>query len=135
MTLTLLKPAMAYFLMVFGAGFMLGPVRTLWLVPRVGTRTVELLELPVMLVAVFLSACWIIRRFDAERTAAPWFLIGLVALARLLAAELILDVALRGVSPTEALISRDPVSGGVYYAALCVFAITPWFLGRSRRRT
>lgn len=40
----LLKPAAAYFSLVFGAGFVLSVVRTLWIVPRVGTRTAELLR-------------------------------------------------------------------------------------------
>jgi hypothetical protein len=38
-----------YFLIVFGTGFVLGIVRTPWLVPRVGVRWAALLEIPVML--------------------------------------------------------------------------------------
>ena len=134
MPATILGPAVAYFAIVFGVGFVLGMLRTLWVVPRVGVRGAELLELPLMLVAVVLTARWLNQRFDAGR--APWTRlgIGLVALALLLVAEVALGVALRGVSPTEALLNRDPVSGVVYYAALGVFTLAPWLLGQLGRR-
>jgi hypothetical protein len=44
-----LKAGVLYFTLVFGAGFVLGPMRILCLVPRVGTRTAELMEMPMML--------------------------------------------------------------------------------------
>jgi len=47
-----------YFALVFGAGFVLGTVRTLWVVPRLGTRTAELMEMPIMLAVTILAARW-----------------------------------------------------------------------------
>jgi hypothetical protein len=40
----ILKAAVAYFAIVFGAGFVLGPIRILLVVPLVGERVAELLE-------------------------------------------------------------------------------------------
>jgi hypothetical protein len=40
----------ALFRIVFGAGFRFGAIRTLWVIPRLGSRTAELLETPVMFV-------------------------------------------------------------------------------------
>jgi hypothetical protein len=37
---------------VFGTGFVLGPIRVLWAVPRLGERVAELMEAPLMLVAI-----------------------------------------------------------------------------------
>lgn len=125
-----LKPAMAYFALVFGAGFVLGPIRVLWLVPRVGERTAELLELPLMLVVIVLAARWTTRRFAPASPPSGWLVIGLIALGLLLAAELGVGIVLRGGSPAEALLARDPVSGTAYYASLALFALMPWLLAR-----
>jgi len=57
----ILKPAVLYFAFVFGAGFVLGTIRVLPVVPRIGTRTAELMETRVMIVVSFLAARWIIR--------------------------------------------------------------------------
>jgi hypothetical protein len=63
--MTLLKPAVAYFAIVFGVGFCLGTFRVLVAVPRLGVRTAELIELPFMLVASVGAAQWVGRRFTA----------------------------------------------------------------------
>jgi hypothetical protein len=39
-----LKVGALYFAAVFATGFVLGAIRTLWLVPRMGTRAAELIE-------------------------------------------------------------------------------------------
>ena len=53
--------------LVFCAGFVLGPIRILWVVPRVGTRMAELMEAPIMLVVTILTARWVVQRH-----AVPW---------------------------------------------------------------
>ena len=50
----ILKAGALYFALVFGAGFVLGTIRTLWIVPRLGTRMAELMETPIMLVITIL---------------------------------------------------------------------------------
>ena len=44
----ILKAGVLYFALVFGAGFVLGPIRILWVVPRFGTSMAELMETPIM---------------------------------------------------------------------------------------
>jgi hypothetical protein len=57
----ILKAGVLYFMLVFGAGFVLGPIRILYLVPRLGTRTAELMEMPMMLAVVMFAARWVVR--------------------------------------------------------------------------
>lgn len=59
----ILKASVLYFALVFGAGFVLGAIRTLWVVPRVGTRKGELMEMPIMLVVTIVAARWIVLHF------------------------------------------------------------------------
>lgn len=44
----IVKLGVAYFGIVFSIGFLLGVVRVLWLVPRLGERYAELIETPFM---------------------------------------------------------------------------------------
>ncbi|GAB4379704.1 MAG: hypothetical protein Kow00121_34360 [Elainellaceae cyanobacterium] len=48
--MNILRAAVLYFTLVFGTGFILGVIRVLWVVPYLGTRWAELLEMPIMLV-------------------------------------------------------------------------------------
>jgi len=63
-----LKAAALYFALVFGAGFVLGPIRILWAVPRFGVRMAELMETPIMLVVVIIAARWTAQRFALPPT-------------------------------------------------------------------
>ena len=126
----ILKAGVLYFALVFGAGFLLGPIRILWVVPRFGTRTAELMETPIMFVVTILAARWIVRRLAVPSTPSSRLGMGCVALGLLLVAEFTLVLWLQGLSISDYLASRDPVSGTVYYVMLGVFAIMPFLVAR-----
>ena len=126
----ILKAGVLYFGLVFGAGFVLGPIRILWAVPRFGTRMAELLETPIMFVILLVAARWVVRRFALPRGLTSRLGMGCVALGLLLVAEFTLVLWLRGLPIREYLATRDPVSGTVYYLMLGIFAIVPSFVGR-----
>jgi hypothetical protein len=75
-----LKAGVLYFMLVFGAGFVLGPIRILYLVPRFGTRTAELMKMPMMLAVVICAARWVVRWFALLPTASTRLGVGVVAL-------------------------------------------------------
>lgn len=126
----LLRSGLAYFALVFAAGFVLGAIRVPFLVPRLGVRTAELIEMPLMLVVVVLAARFIVRRFSLPAIASVRLGAGFLGLALLLAAELLLALALQDQSLGQAIASRDPVSGSVYLGMLVLFALMPLLVAR-----
>lgn len=115
------KAALFYFAVVFGTGFVLGTIRVLWSVPHFGERNAELLEQPLMLIAVVVAGRWIVRRVRSDLAPIERLSIGLVALGLLVAAELLVVLELRGLSVSEYVRTRDPVSGTVYLLMLGLF--------------
>jgi hypothetical protein len=122
------KPAVLYFALVLGTGFVFGMIRVPFLVPRLGERYAELLEMPFMLVAIVLAARYVIKHFDLSPRTALRLQAGFAALAMSVLAELLLATVLQGRSLVEFIASRDPVSGVVYLAMLLVFALMPLML-------
>ncbi|MBH0199004.1 MAG: hypothetical protein HP497_06205 [Nitrospira sp.] len=125
-----MKPGILYFLLVFGAGFVLGTVRVLLIVPHVGHRTAELLEMPLMLIATVFAARWITRRFAESHNHAARLAIGGIALGLMLAGELAVGIGLRGMTASSVILNRDPVAGTAYYVSLLLFAAMPWIVSR-----
>ncbi|MFO1315597.1 MAG: hypothetical protein U1F58_08320 [Burkholderiales bacterium] len=115
----------AYFALAFVAGFVLGTVRVLAVVPRVGERTAELLEAPLMLAVVVTAARFVVRRFVPDASRAVRAAVGALGVTLLLAVELTVVLSLRGLSPAEYAASRDPVAGAIYVALLAAFAAMP----------
>lgn len=127
--------ALAYFAVVFGAGFVLGVVRTMLVVPRLGDRLAELAETPLMLLVVYFTARFLVRRASPWMKQREWLAVGCVALVLMLITEFTVVLWIRGLSLREYLASRDPFSGGTYLAALAVFAICPWWVFRRRSKS
>lgn len=120
--------AASYFGIVFAAGFVLGVARIAWVEPLLGARSAELIELPFMVAASYLTARYLLSRTDHRLTPRQGGLVGLLALAILLAVELTAVLAVRGISLSEYLATRDPVSGVAYLVSLILFSLMPVFI-------
>jgi hypothetical protein len=120
-----IRPGLLYFALVLGTGFLLGMVRVPILVPRIGERWAELAEMPIMAVVIFFSAEYILKRYPEVRSQGQALVVGLLALALSVCAELGLAVALQAQTLSEFIASRDKVSGSVYLVLLLVFALMP----------
>lgn len=120
-----LKAGVFYFILVFGTGFVLGAIRTLWIAPLLGARIAELLEMPIMFLVSLLAARWIALRLAVPTIWSSRLGMGGIALGLMLVAEFGLVLWLRGQTLGEYLATRDPVSGTAYYLMLGLFAIMP----------
>ena len=126
--MNLVRSSLLYFGIVFCAGFLLGPFRTLWVAPKVGERTAEVLEMPLMLAVSAAAARWIVRRFQVPIR--DRLCLGFLALFFMLIAEFALLRRLRCLTIAEYVATRDPVSGAAYYCSLVLFALFPALLNR-----
>jgi hypothetical protein len=62
----IVSAAILYFLIVFGVGFLLGPIRVFWLAPRFGETIAVLCEAPFILMAVILAARWLPHKLKLQ---------------------------------------------------------------------
>ena len=129
----ILKAALVYFLIVFGVGFLLGPIRILLVVPRLGERMAELLEAPLMLLVTILAASWIVRRFQLPARLIYRLAAGVSAFTLGLVFEFGLVLVLRGLTLREYFETRDPIAAGVYYVTLVLFGLMPSLVRRPMR--
>jgi hypothetical protein len=127
------RAACLYFVTVFGAGFVLGFLRVLLLVPRVGVRAAELIEMPMMILATVLAARWVVLYLGGTSVRSSPLRVGILALGLLMAAEIGLG-NLRGLPLSEYITGRDPVSGTAYFGALALFALMPVLVARGSAR-
>ena len=130
MTGRVLRASLVYFALTFSAGFVLGPLRILFLVPRVGARTAELIEMPVMIGITWLAARWVTRTFSVPPERGPRLSMGVMTGTLLLLTEFTFVLPLRGLTLEEYLATRDPVSGGAYYAAVLLLMLMPLLVNR-----
>jgi hypothetical protein len=127
----ILKASVIYFAAVFGVGFVLGTLRVLFVVPALGVRWAELLELPLMVMASFFFARLVVHRF-APLAIGHRLAIGSLALVLLVATELGLAVLVQDKSLAEYVAGRDPVSGIAYLLSLVAFGLMPLLVGNGQ---
>jgi hypothetical protein len=123
--LTTLRAGALYFCLVFAVGWVLGPIREVLVVPRIGRTAGVLLEAPLMLAAVIIAARWTTRRLAAAPTLGARITMGLVALGLLLAAEVAGARWLRGQPIRDYLADFVSISGGTALVLFLVFAAMP----------
>ncbi|MDH5177103.1 MAG: hypothetical protein OEX15_10625, partial [Gammaproteobacteria bacterium] len=110
-------------------------VRVLCIVPAIGERAAELLEMPLMLLVVAMAARFIVGKFAGSIHGTPqWLQVGAIAFACMLTADVGVGVSLRGMTLWQALVERDPVSGTAYYLALAFLALAPSLFARTGQR-
>lgn len=124
----ILKAGGIYFALVFGAGFVLGTLRVLFMVPVIGSRTAELVEMPVMLVGIILAARWVVRSLDVPSTACARLSMEGIALVLTLALECSVVLWVRGLSFRQYVEAVDPIAGTAYVVMLGVFVVMPFLM-------
>ena len=124
-----LASSVLYFALVFSSGFALGCIRVPFLQPLIGDRLAQLLEMPVMMLAITRSAKLIVRRLHPQPPRSQLFMIGVVALTLMLAMEVAGSVYISkkdwNAGLADWVSDRDAIAGPVYFALLAVFAAMP----------
>lgn len=128
-----LKYSFFYFIYVFLAGFFLGTIRILFLVPIFGEQNAELLEIPFMVIVCYLVARRIIKACYKKLISIQALLLGVFALAYLLVFEFSLVLWLRDVSFSEYVESKYSIAGIAYVISLTLYAIFPYMTYRSSK--
>jgi hypothetical protein len=117
-----------YVAAVFAAGFVLGVLRTLVLVPLLGELGAVLVELPVILTISWLVCARILRRWPLSPPSAVGM--GTIAFLLLMGAEAGLSTLLAGRSLAEHLALYSQLPHQVGLAGQLAFALFPWIQAR-----
>ena len=122
-----LKAGATYFAIVYLAGFVLGTVRVLLVVPRVGELTAVLLETPLILAVSWTGSRWCVDRFAVPQKASPRVVMGSSALVLLLLGELGVSLFAFGRPWADTLAAFRSPPGLIGLSAQGVFALLPLF--------
>ena len=117
-----------YFLIVFGVGFLLGPVRVFWLEPVIGPAAATLCEAPLLLAAMVFAAIWVPAKVGMPISNGALLSMGLIALTILIAADVLVGTAIRGITWAEQFAYFATPAGLMYVGLLAVFALMPALL-------
>jgi len=122
-----------YAAVVFAAGFVLGVLRVLVLVPLVGEAAGVLVESPVILVVAWFAGRWIARRGAVPPRTGPRIVMGAAALSALLVADLALGILLLGLPPAMLAARYATAAGLIGLAGQVLFAAFPLVAARTER--
>ena len=120
----ILAAAVAYFAVAFGAGFVLGALREIVVVPRLGGLAAVALEAPIILVICRVAAGALVRRFAVPAGIAPRLAMGGIAFGLLQIAEIALAASF-GARPADYVGDLLTAEGALGLAAQVVFAVLP----------
>jgi hypothetical protein len=126
------EAGLLYSAAVFIAGFVLGALRVLYLAPLAGELIAVALEAPVMLAIAWGACGWASERQEVSPRLLDRLVMGAVALATLLAAEVAVAVLAERRSVPEFLASYSRPALLLGIAAQLAFAFFPLFNRRRR---
>lgn len=123
-----------YFAIVFGVGFLLGPIRVFWLEPWLGKTVAVLCESPLLLIAMILAARWVPMKVGLRTDLVSLASMGVGALVLQQIADFAVGLTLRGITPIEQLTYFKTPAGVVYGTMLFAFAVMPTLVNDNRIR-
>jgi hypothetical protein len=129
-----LRAGVIYFLLVFAVGWVLGPIREIWLIPRAGRMTATVVEAVIMSMAMIVSVRWVIRRYNVPPRLGPSILVGLAAFGILLPVEIAGALWVRRLAFDEYMESFVTGPGVISLAMFLLFAAMPALVARLERR-
>lgn len=121
----LMAAATSYFFIVFGVGFLCGPIRVFWLEPRLGEALATACEAPFLLAAMWLAARRLPGAFALGSSMAALAAMGLGALILQQFADFAVGVFVRGIPPAQQLAHLATPAGLIYIALLLAFVAMP----------
>ena len=125
-----LKAGALYFALMFGVGWLTGPVREFLVIPLFGREIGIAVETIFMVGAMLVVLHGINWRLEVPSAIGTRIIMGLVALGLLLPAEMARAWMFRGQTPTEVLLPADAFSGVVQWGLLLIFAVMPLLVRR-----
>lgn len=120
-----LRAGMIYFAVAFTAGFAVGTIRVLAIVPQIGETIAVLMELPVMLALSWLVCAWLLRRLAVPARPRERIAMGGSAFLLLMAGELGVSVFALGRTVVQHLQTFQTASALLGLAAQIIFATLP----------
>lgn len=119
------QAGIAYFAIIFAAGFILGPLRILMLVPAIGEFSAVLLELPVMLGLAWMVSLWLVGRFKLLHRLAQRLIMGGLGFLLLVLGEIGISTVVFEQSVAEFFVRYREPSAMLGLAGQLAFAIIP----------
>ena len=120
-----IKAGLLYFAIVFIAGFVLGAVRVLVVIPVLGEFKAVALEMPVILFASWLACRKLIVKFSVPPEVAPRIVMGALAFGILMLVEFGFSVLVFGRSGAEYVALLRTTPGLLGLAGQLGFALMP----------
>ena len=127
----LASASLAYFAIVFSAGFFFGTIRVFGLEPRLGKTLAVACEAPFMLAVMIWAARRVPTRMGLSTDRGPLLGMGILALVFQQIADVFVGVAVRGLSPAQQIQHFATSEGAIYAVLLVLFAVMPLLSRRS----
>ena len=130
-----LRAALLYFAIVFGVGFILGPIRVLIVAPWLGEAGAVLCEAPILLAVMWYAAQYVAHRIGMPDDRSTMVTVGVLAAVLVPVADFTVGFALRGLTWDSEVAYLRAAAGFLYRALLVGFALMPIAANATRRFT